>query len=156
MFDHPLHPMIVHFPIALLITSVLFDAASHMFTRDSLRDGALWLLILGLMGGIAASIAGDWAEEAAEKAGIAESLIETHESLAFATLAIFGLLFVWRLYLRNQFTRHTLAIYLLVATVGIGTLSATGYYGGDLVYEQGAGVKGVVHKTPVVNRPYFD
>ena len=156
MFDHPLHPMIVHFPIALLMTSVLFDAASQMFKRESLRDGALWLLTLGLLGGIAASLSGSVAEEAAEKAGIAESLIETHESLAFATLAIFSLLFVWRLYLRNQFTRQTLAIYLLVAIAGIGTLSATGYYGGDLVYEQGAGVKGVVHQTPIVNRPYFD
>ena len=156
MFDHPLHPMIVHFPIALLMTSVLFDAASQMFKRESLRDGALWLLALGILGGIAASLTGSVAEEAAEKAGIAESLIETHESLAFATLAIFSLLFVWRLYLRNQFTRQTLAIYLLVAIAGIGTLSATGYYGGDLVYEQGAGVKGVVHQTPIVNRPYFD
>lgn len=157
MFDHPLHPMIVHFPIALLITSVLFDAASHIFKRDSLRDGALWLLILGLVGGIAATIAGDWAEEAAEKAGIAESLIETHETLAFITMGIFGLLFLWRLFLRNQFTGQLLAMYLLIATVGIGTLTATGYYGGDLVYEQGAGVN-VVSQGPstVASKPHHD
>lgn len=152
MFDHPLHPMIVHFPIALLITSVLFDAASHLFTRDSLREGALWLLGVGLLGGIVASLVGVWAEEAAEKTGMAESLIDTHESLAFITLGIFGLLFLWllflwRLYLRNQFTGHTLAIYLLVATLGVGTLSATGYYGGNLVYQYGAGVKGLSHGT---------
>jgi len=151
MFDHPLHPIIVHFPIALLITSVLFDAASRLFSRDSFREGALWLLILGLLSGIIATLAGFWAEEVAEKAGIAESMIETHESLAFATLAIFGLLLVWRLYLRNQFSRQTLAIYFLIATVGVGTLGATGYYGGDLVYEQGARVKGVSHRPAIAN-----
>ena len=137
--------MIVHFPIALLTTSVLFDAISHFFKRDSLRDGALWLLGLGLLGGVAASIAGSMAEEAAEKAGIAESLIETHESLAFVAMSIFGLLFLWRIFLRNQFTGRLLAIYLFAAAIGVGTLSATGYYGGDLVYEHGAGVNGVSH-----------
>ena len=156
MLDHPLHPMIVHFPIALLITSVLFDAASHIFKREALRDGALWLLVLGLIGGIAAAIAGDWAEEAAEKAGIAESLIETHESLAFVTLGIFGVLFLWRIFMRNQFSGQLLAIYLLVATIGVGTLSATGYYGGDLVYEHGAGVNVVSHGRPTVVSNHHD
>ena len=37
-------------------------------------------------------MAGDWAVEAAEKAGIAESMIETHETLAFATLGFRGVL----------------------------------------------------------------
>jgi uncharacterized membrane protein len=82
--------MLVHFPIALLFTSVLFDAAGAWFKRDSFRDGALWLLILGLLGGVAAAIAG-------EKAGIAESMIETHETLAFVTLGIFGVLLFGRL-----------------------------------------------------------
>lgn len=156
MFDHPLHPMIVHFPIALLLTSVLFDAASHFFKRESLRDSALWLLVLGLIGGIAASIAGDFAEEAAEKAGIAESLIETHESLAFVTMGIFGVLLLWRVFLRNQFSGRLLAIYLLVATIGVGTLSATGYYGGDLVYEHGAGVNVVSHGTTTIASHHDD
>lgn len=156
MFEHPLHPMIVHFPIALLITSVLFDAASKIFKRDSLRDGALWLLVLGLIGGIAASIAGDFAEEAAEKAGIAESLIETHETLAFVTMGIFGVLLVWRLFLRNNFTAQLFAIYLFVAAIGVGTLSATGYYGGDLVYEHGAGVNVVSHSTSTVASKHDD
>ena len=146
MFELRVHPMLVHFPIALLFTSVLFDAAGAWFKRDNFRNGALWLLILGLLGGVAAAIAGDWAEEAAEKAGIPESMIETHETFAFVTLGIFGVLLLGRLMLRNQFTRKTLIPYFLIAAIGLGTLSATGHYGGDLVYEQGAGVR-ITHKT---------
>lgn len=84
--DRLLHPMLVHFPIALLFTSVLFDIVATWFKRETFREGALWLLMIGLTGGIAASVAGGWAEEAAEQAGIAESLIEIHETLAFATI----------------------------------------------------------------------
>jgi uncharacterized membrane protein len=146
MFDLRFHPMLVHFPIALLFTSVLFDAAGAWFKRESFHDGGLWLLILGLLGGVAAAIAGDWAEETAEKAGIAESMIETHETNAFVSLGIFGVLLLGRLVLRNQFTRKTLVPYFLIAAIGLATLSATGHYGGDLVYEQGAWVA-MSHKT---------
>ncbi len=54
-------------------------------------------------------------------------------------LGIFGVRLLGRLGLRNQFTRKTLAPYFLIAAIGLGTLSAMGHYGGDLVYQQGAG-----------------
>ncbi len=79
-----LHPIFLHFPIAWIFTSVLFDAAGVWFKHEICRDGALWLLILGLLGGIAATLAGIWEEEAAEKTGIAESMIERHETPAFS------------------------------------------------------------------------
>lgn len=138
--DHPLHPILVHFPIALLFTSVLFDTMATWCGKDSFRESALSLLILGLAGGVAAAIAGGWDEEAAEKAGIAESLIENHETLAFVSIGIFAVLLLGRLFLKNQFTVKTLVPYFLIALIGLGTLSATGYLGGDLVYEHGAGV----------------
>ena len=137
---HPLHPMLVHFPIALLFVSVLFDLASTALRRESLREGALWLLGLGLLGGIAAAIAGGLAEHAAEKAGVAEALIETHETLAFVTIGIMAILFLYRLLFRNRFGMKALAAYLVVAAIGLVAISATGYTGGDLVYEHGAGM----------------
>jgi len=75
-----------------------------------------------------------------KRAGIAESLIETHEMLAFITLSLFGMLFLGRLFLRNQFSQNALTIYFFVAAIGLGTLGVTGHLGGDLVYEHGAGV----------------
>ena len=145
--DTPLHPMLVHFPIALLFASVLFDFVATWLKRETLGEGALWLLVLGLLGGMAAAITGDWAEEVAEQAGITESLIDTHETLALATLGIFGVLLLWRLLLRNQLTTKTAIPYFLVAAIGLGTLSATGHFGGDLVYEHGAGVATIHQPT---------
>lgn len=136
----PLHPMLVHFPIALLFASVLFDVTSTILTRDSLREGAFWLLGLGFLGGIAAAIAGGQAEGAAEKAGVAEALIETHETMAYLTLGMMALLLLYRLLLRNRFTTSAFAAYLVAAALGLVAVSATGHTGGNLVYEHGAGV----------------
>ena len=153
--DYPLHSMLVHFPIALLIASVLFDMVGWWFKKESFQDGALWLLLMGLLGGVTASVAGSMAEEAAERAGIAESLIETHEMLAFVTLGIFAVLLVGRLLvLRNQFTQKTFAAYLFIAWIGLGTLSATGHLGGDLVYKYGAGVNVAAVKQGVVAKRF--
>lgn len=138
--DFPLHPVLVHFPIALLFVSVLFDLLSTRLSSESFREGALWLLGLGLTGGIAAALAGGMAEDAAEKAGIAESLIERHEALAQATLVIMAVLLLSRLLLRNRFSPQTFTAYLVVAAIGLLTLIATGHTGGDLVYKHGAGV----------------
>lgn len=138
--DVPLHPMLVHFPIALLFVSALFDLLSRALGRDSLRDAALWLLGLGILGGAASAVAGTMAEEAAEKAGVAESLIETHEALAFATLGVMIVLFLYRLWCRNQFSPTTFAVYAVGLVIGLGAISATGHTGGALVYEQGAGM----------------
>ena len=136
----PLHPMLVHFPIALLIMSVAFDAAGTIWKRECFREGALWLLVCGLVGGIAAALAGDMAEDAAKQAGIAEALIENHETFALTTLGIFGILLLWRVFLRNQFSLNTIKVYMVVAMIGLGTLSVAGHFGGNLVYEHGAGV----------------
>lgn len=60
--------------------------------REIFRDGALWLLISGPLEEVATAMAGGWAVEAAEKAGISESMIGTQETLAFATLGFWGVL----------------------------------------------------------------
>lgn len=145
----PFHPMLVHFPIALLFASVLFDVASTALTRDSLREAAQWLLGLGLLGGIGAAIAGGQAEGAAEKAGVPEALIETHETLAYMTLGIMAVLVLYRLLLRNRFSTRALVAYFMVAAVGLVAVSATGHTGGNLVYEHGAGV----HTTQQPSHP---
>lgn len=133
--------MIVHFPIALLITSVLFELLGRALHRDALRESALWLLGLGLGSGVAAYLSGKQAEEAAEHAGIPEALVETHETLALITLIIFGILFLFRYLQRHNVSDRVLGIYLLIAVVGIGTLSAASHNGGKLVYGHGAGVQ---------------
>ncbi len=55
---HPLHPMLIHFPVAALIALVGTDAA-YLYTDDAFWSRAgLWLAGVGAVGGWGASVAG--------------------------------------------------------------------------------------------------
>jgi uncharacterized membrane protein len=131
----------VHFPIALLFTSVFFDLMGSMTGNKNFRQTAFWLLILGLIGGIAAAVFGAWNEEMVEAAGVPEMAVDRHETLAIITLVVFGILLAYRWWTLNRWSAQNHVIYLSVAMLGLLLLSVTGFYGGELVYRYGAGVK---------------
>ena len=55
---HPLHPMIIHFPVAALIGLVATDAAYWMTVDPFWARAGLWLAGVGALGGWVASAAG--------------------------------------------------------------------------------------------------
>jgi uncharacterized membrane protein len=137
---HPLHPIIVHFPIALLTTAILFEFLELLVKRDFLREAATWLLGLGFLGALLATASGILAEEEAEKSGVPESVIETHELFAFATLAVFATLVAIRWWQKKRRIPDIPSVFLAIGLVGVVLIGLTGYFGGDLVYRYGAGV----------------
>lgn len=137
---HPIHPMVVHFPIALLITSVVFDLLSTRWRHKSFQDAGFYTLIAGLLGAAVAVLTGAMAEELAEDKGIPESVLEIHEALGYATLLFFIGLLALRLLMRWKLISERPALYLAMGVAGIAILSAAGYFGGSLVYDFGAGV----------------
>lgn len=135
-----IHPMIVHFPIALLTVSVIFDLVATQWRHESFQDAGFYTLITGLVGAVAAVVTGAMAEEAVENKGIPESVLEIHEALGYATLLFFIGLLALRLLMRWKLIKEVPALYLAMGVVGIVILSAAGYFGGSLVYDFGAGV----------------
>ncbi len=138
---HPLHPIVVHFPIALLSTAILFAVIESLFRRDVFDQALNWLLGLGVLGGAVAVITGMWEEDAVEAAGVPETAIEQHETLAFATLAVFALLLVMRWFRGRRWMPGHPALFFILGLAGLTLLGLTGYFGGDLVYRYGAGVE---------------
>jgi uncharacterized membrane protein len=141
VFDHPVHPIVVHFPIALLFTAVFFEIFGFWIQRETYRQFGLWLLILGLISGIIASAAGFWGEEAVVAAGVPEKAVDRHESLAIVTLVVFALLLFIRWRVRDRWSVRVRTAYFILAVSGVLLLGTTGYFGGDLVYRYGAGVQ---------------
>jgi uncharacterized membrane protein len=132
--------MVVHFPIALLITSVVFDLLATRWRHKSFQDAGFYTLIAGLLGAAVAVLTGAMAEELAEDKGIPESVLEIHEALGYATLLFFIGLLALRLLMRWKLISERPALYLAMGVAGIMILSAAGYFGGSLVYDFGAGV----------------
>jgi uncharacterized membrane protein len=138
---HPIHPIIVHFPIALLTTAIVFEVIEMKTKRAVLRQAATWLLGLGFLGALAATASGIAAEEAAEGSGVPASAIETHEFFAFVTLAVFAMLLAIRWLQSKRRLPDIPRVFLAIGLVGVVFIGLTGYFGGDLVYRYGAGVQ---------------
>ncbi len=139
---HPIHPMVVHFPIALLITGVAFEALALWWPSDRLRATSRDLLLVGLLSAGLAMVTGHFAEEAVEHSGIPEQAIEIHEKLGFAAFWIFAVVLGVRLAIQWEWIPEKYALSLILGIVGVIVLLAASYFGGELVYGFGAGVAG--------------
>jgi len=86
-----LHPLVVHFPIALLLVAPLFIVAGLLFRRSAgpLSATALALMILGTAGTWVAVATGEASAELADRTPAINAAIEQHEELAETTRAVF-------------------------------------------------------------------
>ncbi|MCX6248873.1 MAG: DUF2231 domain-containing protein [Bacteroidetes bacterium] len=135
------HPMVVHFPIVIIMVGFLADLASLLFSKEKcLSKMGFYLEMLGVLAAIVAFGTGYFLTSSME--GEAGALRERHELFATCTLvtiiiaALFRILLV---YLGKEETRLKYAamgiFFLAFLFVGI-----TGYLGGSLVYEYMVGL----------------
>lgn len=138
-----LHPMIVHFPIALIIVGLLSDLAGLITKKEFFNKMGFYLLLTGTVGLVFSYYSGNAAGEGIEESGILKSAIENHEHAAQLSMiltigtAIFRLLIVaFKKY--SGALKYIAAVLFLVSVISI---ARTGYYGGELVYKHAAGVQ---------------
>jgi uncharacterized membrane protein len=143
-----IHPMLVHFPIVLLITTVVMDIIGLLIKKDLAERQCLPLIALSalLLGTLSAGIAaifGDIAFDKAISLGFPSGPLDTHETLALITITVFSiqcllrLLAVWRKYHLLGFIGWISA---LPGMVGVVLLIVAAYFGGELVYHFGVNV----------------
>lgn len=137
---HPIHPMLVHFPIALLSAAVFFDLLGGKWRPEDCRIASLYTLVLGFAGAGVSVVSGAMAEDAAEHSGVPERAIELHEVLGFATFWIFAGLLGLRVAAWLGWIREQRMVALLLGIAGVVVMLIASYYGGSLVYDYGAGV----------------
>ena len=135
-----LHPALVHFPLVLLLVSVLLEALGFLRRDSRFAWAAQILLLLGTTGTLFAFVAGNFAEVWAARDGIPQDPMEFHELLATITSWTFVFLTAARLFLGVGKKRGWMAAYLVAASLACGLLVYTGHKGAMLVYNHGAGV----------------
>jgi len=132
--DH-LHPMLVHFPIALIMVGFLFDLVSLLIKKEAcLSFAGFWLLIIGTLATIVTFFSGVFFTP--DMAGTAGMVKNIHATFAVITMLLLIINSFLRIYLKRSNRENSpmkwlsFAIYALAALmVGI-----TGFYGGNLVY----------------------
>lgn len=153
-----LHPIIIHFPIALLLVAPIIILIG-IFLPKSSRSFLISAFILMLIGTIATFVAvstGGAAGELAEHANNAESVLEQHEELAETTQAVFAALTVIfavivfaPMLFKKELSRMVLIplnlAFLVFYGAGAVLLMNTAHQGGRLVHE--FGVQAMMNKS---------
>ncbi|NUZ05835.1 DUF2231 domain-containing protein [Piscinibacter koreensis] len=141
LFGHPIHQMLVVFPLGLLGTSVVFDLI-HLFSDSTTAATVAYALIsAGLIAGVIAAPFGtiDWLAVPANTR--AKKIGALHGGGNLVVLLLF--LASWFLRRDNVADPSTLAWVLSFAGAGVSLLTA--WLGGELVDRLGVGVSPNAH-----------
>jgi uncharacterized membrane protein len=136
VMGHPIHPILVPFPIGLLTTSVIFDVV-HLFTGGARwAEISFWMIAVGVVGGLLAAVFGliDWL--AIPSGTRAKAVGMGHGLSNVLMVALFAV--SWLLRFGTPGNPGVLPIVL--SFLGVGLVSLGGYLGGELVFRMGIGV----------------
>lgn len=149
-----IHPLFVHFPIALLTTGSVFRFISFFLRKkgwgDHLTFGSWLMLLMGILFSWVSVISGEFAADIVQEGLCNPGMVDTHMDLSYAASTVFSLAFlvdvVATLLHKREFFSHSVII--SIATIiwvlyiaALVLLAYTGYLGSSLVYAQGAGVE---------------
>jgi uncharacterized membrane protein len=136
MFDTShFHPMLVHFPIALVMFGFLADVASLFFKKEAcLSRLGFYLLLLGTLSALAAWLTGIFFTS--DMSGSAGEIKETHELFAWLTLGALMAASAFRILLLSRYRESSKMKWVAFALYALAAIfvSITGFYGGTLVY----------------------
>ena len=147
MFLAQIHPLVVPFAVALLVTGVVFEFYGLFQKEESARTAGGFNIRLGLAFAVAAVVLGflgvislgDLFSEADPRLSLEvkvqlKKFLSYHILFACSTVLIFILaLIAWRY--RQKKTGQV--IYFALLGMGLITVLATGYCGGELVHRFG-------------------
>jgi len=142
---HPVHPMLVHFPIGLFLLSFILDLV-NLTCPDvpALLRGSFYAMLLGIITALLAAVPGfvDYTDIRRDHPG--KGTATTHMTLNLIVVAIYTI----NLWIRAPALAEPKVGWmpLVLSIIGIGALSASGYLGGRLVYDEGIAVGR--HKRP--------
>jgi uncharacterized membrane protein len=131
-----LHPMLVHFPIALAVVGFVAEFAALILKKEvCLSRAGFYLLLTGTLAAIAAVLSGVLFTD--EMAGSAGEIQETHELFAWITLSLLVVTSLIRVYLEVKKSNDNTLKWAAFGLYGLAAIavSVTGFFGGTLVYE---------------------
>jgi len=145
LFGHPIHPMLIVFPLGLLGMAVVFDIVGLAMNNGYWSEISYWMIAAGVITGLLAAPFGliDWL---AIPAGTRAKRIGAIHGVGNVVVV---LLFAASWYLRMPSPRTPSMLAFALAFVGLALALVTGWLGGELVDRLAVGVDEGAH----VNAP---
>lgn len=143
-----IHPMVIHFPIVLLIVAVFFDVLCLFIKKvDWLGKSALILYLLGTISLITAFLTGRSASDGLEIPTQVIPVATDHADWAEITLWFFIVYTIIRLFVGLKFKPLKPAYFttlILISFIGIYFLYQTADHGAKLVFGYGLGTGNII------------
>jgi uncharacterized membrane protein len=139
-----LHPKVVHFPIALLLTYAILELVGIVFKKEFYQKTAHLLLFLGVIGAFFAVLTGNQAHIAYKHwAESSSKLFNEHQTFANLTVWYFTGMLIFRTYLtlKKKFSSFYKYTILALTLFGCYLIYQTAEYGGDLIKKFGVGTE---------------
>jgi uncharacterized membrane protein len=138
----PLHPAVIHFPVALLLLAGLCGLISLFVKREFWKDITLKALVAGVIFTPIAVVTGFIEEQKMLHGGVDETLT-LHKYNGMALLFFFQILLAWFWLRKNIPGKKEYVAWVICLLLGSGLVLLQGYLGGELVFTKGMGVKPV-------------
>ena len=145
LLGHPVHPMLIVFPLGLLATAVAFDIVGLVQGYASWFGISYWMIAAGIIGGLCAAVFGliDWV-------GIPSGTrAKTIGLLHGGTNVVVVLLFIVSWFLRGTPSAVPSSAAFTLSFIAVVLALVGGWLGGELVDRLGIGVdKGANPNAP--------
>lgn len=128
-----MHGGTTHFPIAMLLASLLFDFLGFLSKRDAqghdLHAAGYYALLLGALVSFGAVFSGLMMTRGQI---MGSGLLAKHHDFLWPAYALLVGLAVWRLVVRGRASRPAFGVYLTVTAVASVLMVIAGYWGGEI------------------------
>jgi uncharacterized membrane protein len=136
---HPIHPMLIPFPIGLWVFSLVADIIYLWRGNPGWEWMASWTLLAGCLGAIAAAVFGIIDYFSIKDKEVAK-VATWHARLNVLALLLFAASWYLRRGIDYENVNGRLTIPIALSVVGVIAVSISGYLGGELVFKHGVAV----------------
>src|SRR3989338_8095612 len=134
-----IHPLVIHFPIALLMGAALLYVAAWLLKSERFAHSAFVVLVMGALSLAIAVATGLYAEQGVMLAlSVREQLLQPHKTYMLSTLAVCMVLTIWAIAAR-PFPKRGKLLFLFLCLVMIGVMTVGADFGGRMGYDYNAG-----------------
>lgn len=139
---HPIHPILIVFPLGLLATSLIFDLIYLGTGSGRLADASFWMISAGIIGGLIAAVFGliDWLAVPAGTRAKAIGLWHGVGNVVVVVLFIIS----WAMRYNGSTTAPSGGA-IVLSVIAVLLALVTGWLGGELVVRMGVGVEEAAH-----------
>ncbi|MCR6642027.1 MAG: DUF2231 domain-containing protein [Sporocytophaga sp.] len=135
------HPFVVHFPLALLITASFMGLVGIFYRRGLFKEIVLWQCVVSIFFLFLAILSGYSEEERIISSLPVDELMAVHKKNSYIITVLFLLLTSWLVLRKRVMKTVEYASWVVFLTIGGVSVIYQAVLGSKLVYREGVGVK---------------